>query len=156
MIICNKTAGYHRHIFRPHILLKMLFKRMRTFLFKEIVFLHIFFNFSKLKYFQTFLQKNFTIEMEKAFSRNDIIWYAFYSKFVTFNSFSRNSRFFPTKPIFSKKTQVSSVLTNLTFSVAFCDKFAIIWLYKDSHQNRHFRYFCRTRTFGHFQLASRR
>ena len=47
-----------------------------------------------------FLQKNLTIKVEKTFSSNDIIWYAFYSKFATFAFW---------KKIVFKKNQLSYV-----------------------------------------------
>ena len=51
--ILNKTAGYHRYIFRPPILLTMPFKRMQTFSFQKST-LSLFSNFSKLKKFVFF------------------------------------------------------------------------------------------------------
>ena len=42
-IILKKAAGYYRHIFRPPILMKMPFERMKTFFFQ----LKIFYFFSK-------------------------------------------------------------------------------------------------------------
>ena len=65
----NKTAGYHQHIFRPQILLKMLFERMKAFFSKNAVSSSTFVIFPNLK---DFLQK-FTIKVEKTFSRNKII-----------------------------------------------------------------------------------
>ena len=38
--------------------------------------------------------QKFTIKVEKTFSRNEIIWYAFYCKIATLNNFEKNSAFF--------------------------------------------------------------
>ena len=53
-----------------------------------------------MKSFQ-FLQK-FTFKVKKTFSRNKIIWYAFYNKFAPLNRFWK-IRFFSKNPTFFKK-----------------------------------------------------
>ena len=58
MLYCNKTSGYHRHLFSPPILLKMPFKMMKKFIPKKN-FLHNFSysNFTKFRNFLNFLQE---------------------------------------------------------------------------------------------------
>ena len=48
----SKVADYHRHFFRPRILLKMLFKRTKTLFSRK----NFSFNFSKIIFFLIFLQ----------------------------------------------------------------------------------------------------
>ena len=60
----KKTVSYHQHIFRPPILLKMLFKSVKAGFFQKILFRRQIFYF---------LQKTFTIKAEKTFLRNNII-----------------------------------------------------------------------------------
>ena len=83
--------------FPPSNLLKMPFKRMKTYFFEKILFMK--FNFFKIKNYLILLQKNIAIKVEKTFLRNSIIWYAFNSKFATFNDFEEKSCFF-WKPIY--------------------------------------------------------
>ena len=45
--------------------------------------------FSSFKNFLTFCQKNLLIKAEKTFSGNNVIWYAFYSKFPTLSDFEK-------------------------------------------------------------------
>ena len=87
----NKTAGQHRHIFRCPILLKMPFKRMKSF-FSKNTFSSCFF----LSNFSNFFAKNFTINVGKTFRRNSIIWCVFCSKLATFTDFEKNHIFFQT------------------------------------------------------------
>ena len=49
----SKVADYHRHFFRPRILLKMLFKRTKTLFFKK----YFSFNFCKINFFSDFFAK---------------------------------------------------------------------------------------------------
>ena len=44
----NKTAGYLRDVSRPPTLLKMPFRRMKVFVFQNILFLHQIFYFFQL------------------------------------------------------------------------------------------------------------
>ena len=99
-MILNKTAGHHRHFFRQMVLLKIHFRRMWK-RFLEKCFLSNFEIFWCLKK-PTIQVKN------KKFSWNIIIWYAFYSKFATFNAFEKSH--FPEKPqfFFGKKTKIHS------------------------------------------------
>ena len=108
----NKTAGYHRHIFRLPTLVKMLFKKMKAFSFQNTLFLYQIFYFSIFEHFLTFRQKNFTIK-EKTFLENIIIWYAFYHlcRFWTKSSFFRRTH------LFLSKKAIFVVLRNLTTSV---------------------------------------
>ena len=68
--IMNKTASYHRHIFRHPILVKMPFIKIKPFFFQK--FPHILY-FSKLRNFPISRQKNLTIKVEKTFLKNNII-----------------------------------------------------------------------------------
>ena len=61
--------------------------------------------------------------MEKIFSSNNIIWYAFDSKFAAFTDFEKRQVFVQQ---LSKKN-FRTYLRNLTIPVAFYGKFAIIW-----------------------------
>ena len=90
-------------------------------------------------FFDFFCQKN-SIKEQKTFLRNNIICYAFSSKFATISDFEDHL-------FFGKK---SFVLGNYTFSVAFYGNFALIWWWKILK-------FRNVRTFGnrHFQLASK-
>ena len=98
--VFNKTPGYHRNIFRASILLKMPLQRMKAFCFKKYSFFIIFSNFSKIEIFLIFFAKNSKIKVEKALLENIIVWYAFYSKFSTFNAVLKNNNFFLEKPNF--------------------------------------------------------
>ena len=98
--ITNKTVGCHRHTFRPPILLKMPFTRMKK--FSKILFLHIFSNSFKFENFLVFLQKNFTMKVEKTFLRNITIRYVFCSKFPTSKDFEK-FKFFSKEPIYFLK-----------------------------------------------------
>ena len=69
---CNKMAGYHWHIFRSSVLLKMPLKRMKALFLKKYCFFVKFSNFSKFKNF-LFFDKNLTIKVEKTFSGNNIL-----------------------------------------------------------------------------------
>ena len=83
----NKTVGCHRHSFRLPILVKMPFKKMKKFFFKILSWSYL---LSSLNIkFSNFRPKNLTITVEKTFSRNNIIWYAFYCKFAMFGDFEK-------------------------------------------------------------------
>ena len=57
----NKTANYHRNIFRPPILLQIAFKKDKSV-------------FYSTKFFPTlFMQDNFTTKLRNTFLRNAII-----------------------------------------------------------------------------------
>ena len=115
----NKTAGYHRHLFRLPILEKMPFKKMKAFFSQNTFF--IFSNFPNLKICIYWL-KNLTIQVQRTLLWNNIIWYAFYNNFVTVNGpreipfFEKNLVFFPKK--------ILCVLRFVATSVAFYGKFA--------------------------------
>ena len=95
----DKTAGYNRHIFRPPILIKIHFKRLKLFFSLKILFI-LLSNFSTLEgFFSIFCRKSLTIQVRRTFFGNNINWYAFYSKLVTFNSFEKKF-FFQNKLIF--------------------------------------------------------
>ena len=103
----NKTAGSLWHIFRPPILLKMPFERMKAFIFSSSNFLI----FPNLKDSCFFLQKNITVTVKTDILENYIIWYAFYSKFAALTDFEKNQVFFSKKPtFFSKKKQILGIL----------------------------------------------
>ena len=73
----------------PPILLKMSFKRMIRFFFEKY-FLNDISNLSKLKNFDFFWQKKFTIKVEKTFQNYHLKRiHAFYSKFSTFTDFEK-------------------------------------------------------------------
>ena len=63
----------HRQFFCLLILKKMPSKKMKTFFFEKILFLHICSNFSKLKNFLICWEKNFTIKVGKDILGNYII-----------------------------------------------------------------------------------
>ena len=88
-------------------------------------------DFSKFEKF-LFFSKNLTIKVEKTFSNNNIIWYAFHSKFAAFTDFLKKSGIFPKKgtQLFRKKN-FRKYLRNLSISVVFYGKFAIIWSSKN-------------------------
>ena len=62
----NKTTGYHRHIFRPPIFLKMPFKKMKTSFFLENTLIY-FPIFPLIKIFLLFLQKTSQIMWKRHF-----------------------------------------------------------------------------------------
>ena len=68
-------------------------------------FFIIFYNFSDFQFFPNFRRKNLIRRAEKTFLRNYTIWYAFYSKFSTFNDFEKNSSFFQNTYLFFQKIQ---------------------------------------------------
>ena len=92
-IYCNKTTEYHRHILRRPILLKMLFKRMKAFLFQKNS-LHIFFNFSEVENSDFFVRK-FTTKVKNTFLRNNIV-------FATFNDFEKCQALFEETHLFRR------------------------------------------------------
>ena len=67
---------------------------------------HTFSNFYKFKNFLIFLQKKFTIEVEKTFLRNIIIRCAFYSKFSTFTDFEKIQAFLEKTIQFFNEAQI--------------------------------------------------
>ena len=97
--IANKTAGYHRHIFSWIILLKMLFKKMEAFFFKKLI--------KKIQIWKIsdFWKKISQLRLKKSFSRWNITWYPFYSKFVTISDFGEY-QVSQKKPNFFQKTFV--------------------------------------------------
>ena len=114
-----------RHIFRPPILLKIPLKRMKTssFFSKN----HVFSNFSKMK---KFLAKKLHNKDGKDIFRNNIICYAFYSKFATINDFEKKNQVLCSKnPIyfflkrdlnfssFEKSHYVSRILWHFAFAI---------------------------------------
>ena len=100
---------------------------MKTFFFQKMLFIY-FLIFPNSNMFLFFLQKNFTIKVEKIFLRNDIILYAFYSNFATCTYFEKKSSFcLKHASTFSKKTKkIRTSLRNLTLSVTFHSKLAKI------------------------------
>ena len=72
--IMNRKASYHWHNFRPPILLKLPFEKMKTLFFRKILVLHIFSNFSKFIKYLIFCKKN-TVTVENIFLRNNIFWF---------------------------------------------------------------------------------
>ena len=84
--------------------------------FLKLFFIKFYFFFQT--YYFSFLQKR-SIQRKKTFEWNNIIWYAFYSKYPTFNDFVSKLHVFLEKKIFFwKETQKLNVLTNLTISIA--------------------------------------
>ena len=63
--------------------------------------------------------------MEKTFSRNDIIWYAFYSKLATFTDFEKTQLFF-FKKFFLKKKQISYLFDKSYYFNRIYGKFPIV------------------------------
>ena len=86
--LLNETPGYHVHIWRPPILLKMTFER--TVFFSENTFK--FSNFSKFENW-VFLQKNSQLRWKTQF-KIKFIWYAFYGKFAALDFLSVRDFFF--------------------------------------------------------------
>ena len=104
----------------------MPFNQMKTFLFQKIVFLfHIFISFPILKKSLSFRQKTLTIRVKKTCLRTNIVRYALYSKFATFNEI--RSCFFPKKSSIFQRNKIWYVMRNLTISVAFYGKFVVIF-----------------------------
>ena len=109
---------------------------MKAFFFsKYSVFSSYFLIFPTLKFF--WLSSKKPHEVEKTIIGNNTIWYAFYKKIAAFSDFEENSRFFPIQKtsIFSKETQNSFVLRNLSISVAFFGKYATNWWNKFTFRN---------------------
>ena len=63
----------------------------------------MFLNFSNVHSFLIFCQKKLIIRAEKTFFRNNTIWYAFQSKFVTFSEIYKNSIFFEKNHLFFRR-----------------------------------------------------
>ena len=127
----NKTAGYHRHIFRPPIFLKMPFKRKKAFFFSKNTLSSsnfvIFPNFKQV-FLIIFFQKKMTMKVEKKFSRNNIHWYIFDSKFSTFTDFEKKLKFFSKNPTsFQKNPNFAGIWEFLLFRLHSTGNFAIIW-----------------------------
>ena len=68
--------------------------------------------FPNLKIFW-FFADNLTIKVEKTFTRNDIIWYTFYSKFATLTNFEKKTIFLNQKNIDFFKKLIQYALRNL-------------------------------------------
>ena len=102
--IINKTAGYHRHIFRPPILLTIPFRRIKTLFFKKY-YLYVFSIFPNIKISNFFLQ-------EKWKRPSGIISFNTHS-----TGFWNNSSFFSKKTdlFFKKKTQIRKLWEILLF-----------------------------------------
>ena len=92
----NQTHGYHRDIFRPPTLLKMLFRRIKALFSAKN---YQIFNLFEIQKFSDFLH-NLNVGGKKTL-KNNIIRYAFYSKFAIFTDFEKNFKFF-----FQKKTHL--------------------------------------------------
>ena len=82
----NKTPGYHQHLFHPPILLKIPFRNLGRW--------ERFFSFFKIWKFSDFSGKKSQLRWKRVLG-NNIIWYAFYSKFANFNDFGKNQVCFP-------------------------------------------------------------
>ena len=91
---------------------KCLLKRRKRFFPQKSPFLDIIFNFTKLKTFLVFFsRKNLTIEVEKTFSRRDIIWCTFYSKYASITDIEKYQFFFEKKFVrFEKSYYFSRIL----------------------------------------------
>ena len=117
----NKTAGYHRHIFRPPILLMMPFKRMSAFFSEKFSFLKLFW----------FFQENRIIKVQKRYLLIRIL-----QKFCHLYRSWKKVKFFK-KPNFFQKT-ISDIFEKSHYisQIAFYGKFAIILRLKIQIQNR--------------------
>ena len=122
----SKTAGYHRHILRLPILVKVLFKRKRF--FAKYCFFIIFSNFSNFKHFLIFSLKKLTNKLERhcqeimpcdTHSTKKLPHLAFLKKFKVY--FLRNPSIFP------KRNKILNVLKNFTVSGIVYGKFATSW-----------------------------
>ena len=145
------TAGYHRHVFRPPILLKMPFKKMKAFFFQKIALIK-FCNFSKFWNLLIFCKKT-------QFRGKRLVLEIISFDTVTFDRHSTANlpplRILKKKTVFSKnptffqkQNNFSTYLRNLTTSVTFYGQLAIIWRLKKSISEMP--------DMGHFQLANKR
>ena len=136
----NKTAGYHRYIFRPRTLLKILsrgWKRVffskKSYLYQNLII------FPKLKLFW-FLQKNSQFWW-KTFLWNNIIWYANLQPLKILKKTRKNPNFVP----FETSYYFSRILQQIRYNL-------VIETFHG--QNR-----WTSKTFSHigqYQLASKR
>ena len=111
----DKTAGYHWHIFRTLILLKIPFKSMKTFFFKR----YILFGRKTSPWKDIFKKLDHSIRIYSKFSALTVL---------KKSNFSRINPFiFPKNPPFIH-------FQKSYFLVAFCGKFAIIWVV-EKHSN---------------------
>ena len=82
--------------------------------------------------------------MENTFSRNNIIWFAFYSKLVAFTHFEKIQLRKDTTFFSKNKTSYIFEKKNFSVSVACCGKLTIIWWlkifsFRIGHSVRHFQ-----------------
>ena len=117
-----KTAGYHQHIFRLPILVKMPFKRWKRFFFKILCFFIIFSNFSNFETFLIFSRKTLQLWWKRHFQ--EIIPFDTHStKNFPNLAILKNYRPFMEKTyVFSQETPKLNVLRNPTILGAFYSK----------------------------------
>ena len=110
--ICNKTAGYHRHIFCLPNFRKTAFQKVESDVFDKYFFCRKFLKFKSFLIF--FAKKHFRWEKDN-FSGKNFILYELYNKFANFTDFGKKSRFVK-KPSFSqKKYDFPTYLRDLNF-----------------------------------------
>ena len=110
----NKTAGHHWYIFHLLALLKIPWRKMKAFLQINTIFRKLW-QFCQIQNFSDFC-KNPQFRWNKEILWNNIIWYAFYSKFAAFLDFEKDVFFFEKKYLFFKKTQISNIKKSHCFS----------------------------------------
>ena len=91
----NKTADHHRHIFNPPNMQKIPFRRMKAFVFQNILSSENFDNFPKIKFYW-FLQKPSIYLKKRYFQEMKSIYTHFTANLPPFTDFKK-IKFFPEK-----------------------------------------------------------
>ena len=93
----HKTVRYHRQLFFTSISLKIPWKRMKTVFFQKALqifpktlFIHTFFDFSKLWRLRNFCKNTSQLGWKRQFYKK---LYEFYSKFAILNDFGKTAHF---------------------------------------------------------------